>query len=219
MNAPLRVAVLGLTHDHVWSNVEELTRTPGAELVAAADPNRPLLEKFQQKFDRPAQDSYYHLLDGEQLDAVYLFADNAACVELAEAAAARGLHILVEKPMAHSLEGADRMLAAVRRHNVRLMVNWPFAWWPQLQLAIAMAERGDLGEIWEVKYRAAHNGPENLGCSEFFCDWLFDRNRNGAGAFMDYCCYGAALAQRLLGSPARVRHGRAAAKGTRHRRR
>jgi predicted dehydrogenase len=67
-----------------------------------------------------------------------------------------------------------------------------------------MVRAGDLGDVWQVKYRAAHAGPRELGCSPYFCEWLYDRERNGAGALMDYCCYGAALARCILGVPSRV---------------
>lgn len=200
----LRIAILGLTHDHVWGNVRELLETPGAELVGAADPHEELRRRFETEFGRPTEPAYHTLLDRTRPDAVFLFSDNAACVELAEMAAARGLHILVEKPMAHSLDGADRMLQAARRAGVRLMVNWPFAWWPALQHALRMASAGDIGPLWQVKYRAAHAGPDRLGCSSYFCQWLFDAELNGGGAFIDYCCYGAALARVLLGLPSRV---------------
>jgi predicted dehydrogenase len=40
-----------------------------------------------------------------------------------------------------------------------------------------------------------------MGASEYFCDWLYDPNRNGGGALMDYCCYGAVLSRVLLGRP------------------
>ena len=200
----MRIATLGLTHDHVWSNLEELASHPTAELVAVADPNPPLTDKAQQLFGCQTYDSYEGLLQSEELDAVYLFSDNASNVFLLEAAAERGLHALVEKPMASSLDGADTMMAAARRSGIRLMINWPFCWWPQLQQAITLAQAGEIGTLWQVKYRAAHAGPEELGCSDFFCDWLFDSQRNGAGALMDYCCYGALLARVLLGQPSRV---------------
>src|SRR5262249_39921883 len=60
------------------------------------------------------------------------------------------------------------------------------------------------GDVWQVKYRAAHAGPRELGCSPYFCSWLYDRQLNGAGALMDYCSYGAVLARCLLGMPSRV---------------
>jgi len=87
---------------------------------------------------------------------------------------------------------------------VRLMVNWPFCWWPQMQDALALAAGGAIGDLWQVKYRAAHAGPKELGCSDYFCEWLFDPELNGGGALMDYCCYGAVLARALLGMPARL---------------
>lgn len=66
-----------------------------------------------------------------------------------------------------------------------------------------MAE-GRIGEVWQVNYRSAHAGPRELGCSTHFAEWLYDPRRNGAGALMDYCSYGAALTCHLLGLPARV---------------
>lgn len=199
-----RIGVLGLTHDHVWSNLKELQETGRGVLVAAADPHAELLDQVKKQHSCATYSDYGALLEKEKLDAVYVYADNAAAVGLTELAAGKGLHVLVEKPMASSLAGADRMLAAVRRAGVRLMVNWPFCWWPQLQHALRLARDGAIGDVWQVKYRAAHNGPRELGCSKFFCDWLYDPRRNGAGALMDYCCYGAALARCLLGVPSRV---------------
>lgn len=205
MAEKLRIGVLGLTHDHVWGNLADLKASPLGELVAAADPNAPLRDRVRSEYGCPQTfDSYEAMLDQVSLDAVYIFADNATGAELAEKAAERGLHILVEKPMAADLEGADRMLAAARMAGTLLMVNWPFAWWPGLQQAMAMAKGGEIGQLFCVKYRAAHAGPKAIGCSPYFYSWLYDADLNGAGALMDYCCYGAALARYLLGQPSRV---------------
>ena len=205
MAGQLRVGVLGLTHDHVWKNLQELNASPLGELVAAADPNEPLRDRVRSEYACPqAFDSYEAMLDQVALDAVYVYTDNATAAELVEMAAERGLHAMVEKPMAADLEGADRMLAAAREAGVQLMVNWPFAWWPNLQRAIAMAQAGEIGQLFGVKYRAAHAGPKELGCSPYFYNWLYDPELNGAGALMDYCCYGAALARHLLGQPSQV---------------
>lgn len=204
MAGRLRVAALGMTHDHVWSNLQELKKVSGAELVGAADPEPALGEKAARELGCKTYTDYDELLDEGQPDAVYIFSDNTTSVELAEIAAERKLHMLIEKPLASSLAGADRVLAAARQAGVRLMVNWPFAWWPALQHAMQLARDGAIGQLWEVKYRSAHEGPRELGCSEHFYRWLYDRELNGAGAYMDYCCYGAALARTMLGLPSRV---------------
>src|SRR5271154_2269817 len=135
-----RFAVLGLTHDHVWDVLGQLRES--AVLVAAADAHWQLLDRVRAEHGCAIYPDAAALLARESLDAVYIYADNAAGVLLTEQAAARGLHILTEKPLAADLAGAERMLAAVRRAGVRLMVNWPFAWWPQLQHALHLARSG-----------------------------------------------------------------------------
>lgn len=199
----LRVGVLGLHHDHIWGNLEELTRLgpDRVELAGAADPHPELREKYAALHGGPVFDDYEALLADESLDAVYIFASNLGGEDLTVAACGRGLHCLVEKPMAATLAGAERMLEAAERAGVRLMINWPFLWWPQMQQALKVAAAGEIGALWQVKYRSAHEGPKELGCSQPFCEWLYDETLNGAGALMDYCCYGAVLARTLLGRP------------------
>ncbi|MCZ6672188.1 MAG: Gfo/Idh/MocA family oxidoreductase [Verrucomicrobia bacterium] len=204
MNEPLRIGVLGLSHDHVWGNLIALSGCEDMKLVAVSDPNEPLTARLVTEYGCKTYDSHEDLLNKEQLDAVYVFSSNAEGAELAIQAMQQKLHVLIEKPMAARLEQANRMVAAADENGVRLVINWPFAWWPQLQKALAMANEDAIGNIWAVKYRAAHAGPAELGCSEYFCDWLFNPDLNGAGAMMDYCCYGCLLSATLLGLPETV---------------
>jgi len=204
MTVPLRIGLLGLTHDHVWDNLPHLLNHRDANLVVAADPNPELLARVNELAPCSTSTNYDDVLNTENLDAVWIFGSNKVGAELATAAAKRGLHVLIEKPMAASYAGATAMVEAAIENNARLMINWPFAWWPQLQHALKLASDGAIGDIWQVKYRAAHEGPAELGCSSFFCDWLFDEEQNGGGAMMDYCCYGCLLAAVVQGCPASV---------------
>ena len=178
MSNPLRIGVLGLTHDHVWDHLPDVCSNPDTRLVAVADPQQALLGRAEAEFHCRPYSQAETMLDSEELDAVYLYSDNAAGPELAEMATSRRLHVLVEKPMAAALAGAERMIAAAQESSVRLMVNWPFAWWPQMQRALQLVREGAIGDIWQVRYRAAHAGPRELGCSEYFCEWLYDPKRN-----------------------------------------
>ena len=63
---------------------------------------------------------------------------------------------------------------------------------------------GEIGQLRYTRYRSAHNGPIAIGCSKEFVRDLTTPAINGAGALMDYCCYGANLAARLLGRPESV---------------
>lgn len=201
MSDTLRVGVLGLTHDHIWGEAEAVANCEETQLVAAADPNGPLTARFKDQFDCPTYASAEAMLENESMEAVYVFGSNREGAELAIDALGRGLHVVVEKPMAADLDGANRMVAAAKESGARLIVNWPFSWWPQLQKALDLALSGELGDVIGVNYRSAHAGPAELGCSEYFCDWLYDAQRNGAGAMMDYCCYGSVLAAALMGIP------------------
>ncbi len=205
MPTPIRVGILGLTHDHIWGNLDELNKLSTGDLVAAADPNQPLLEKIREECGcERLFESYDSMLDEVELDAVYVYGDNKTGAELAVMAAERGLHVMVEKPMASTLEGAVAMVAAAKTSGIKLMINWPFAWKPAFQKATAMALDGEIGTVFETKYRSAHAGPKELGCTPYFYNWLHDAELNGAGALMDYACYGAALARYVLGQPSRV---------------
>jgi predicted dehydrogenase len=196
---------LGLTHDHIWDHLPDLKTEEGVELVSAADPHLALRERCADEFGCAVYERYEDVWADDSLDGVFIYADNATGAELAIAAAQAGRHLLIEKPMASDLESADTVLVQARQAGVRVMVNWPFAWWPQLQHALRLANSGDVGEVWQVRYRAAHEGPREMGCSPYFCDWLYDPARNGAGgALTDYCCYGALLARTVIGLPSRV---------------
>lgn len=190
-------------HDHVWDHLPDLFQNAHAELVGVADPNGALLDEAA-KFGCPGYREYGELIEKESPDAVLVFASNRVGAELAVDALSRGIHVMIEKPMAADLAGAEAMLVAAEKGDARLMVNWPFAWQPSLQRGIELALNGEIGRLWQVRYRAAHRGPAELGCTPYFCEWLFDEHLNGGGALMDYCCYGSVLARVLLGQPERV---------------
>jgi len=205
MKDTYRIGVVGMTHDHVWGMLRWWKELNGAELVAAADVNQPLLDKVRAEQGVTATYlSYREMFDAQQLDIVTVALDNAGTAEVVEAAAARGIHVLSEKPMAATLDQAQRMVGACRKARVQLMINWPTAWNPGVQTVDRLVREGAIGAVHKVKYLAAHQGPKEIGCTPYFYNWLYDAELNGAGALMDYCCYGANMAAHWLGRPVSV---------------
>jgi predicted dehydrogenase len=201
----LRVGVLGLGHDHVWGTLAALAAGEVGRLVAAADPDPALRERLRA-MDGAAdvQQDYEALLGRRDLDAVLVFADNRTSAELGARALARGLPVMVEKPMAADLAGAQALLEAARAAGLPLMVNWPTVWRPALRHGLALVAAGEVGEPIQLSHRGGHAGPREYGCSTAFCQWLYDPVRNGGGALVDYCGYGALLCRLLLGRPQAV---------------
>lgn len=198
------VGILGLIHDHVWQHLPELRARDDVRL-AVAEPSGALRERVRREFeiDRIYADAA-ELLAREQPDAVLVFTDNAGAAPLVELAAAHGAAVMVEKPLADSLVNAERMRVATASAGVPLMVNWPTAWNPAIRYALDLAAGGAIGEIYRFNFRGGHVGPREFGCSAEFVDWLYDRERSGGGAYIDYCGYGASMARWLLGMPARA---------------
>jgi predicted dehydrogenase len=206
MSKTYKLAVAGLSHDHVWGELNAWQATGRVEIVAAGEPIQRLREKIASEFDVPRlYDSWQELLATEtDLDIVQIAAPNNLHAEITEAATVKGCHVITEKPMAATLDQANRMVAACEKAGVRLMVNWPTAWSPAFQEMERVILSGEIGDLRYFKYRSAHNGPKEIGCDEAFWKWLYDEEQNGAGAFMDYCCYGAAMMARFLGLPEKV---------------
>ena len=115
MSDKLRIGVLGLTHDHVWSESDAIVACEETELVAAADPNGPLTARFAEQYACPVYSTSDELLESETLDAVYVYGNNFEGAALSIQAMNRGLHALIEKPLASNLEDANRMVGRLER--------------------------------------------------------------------------------------------------------
>jgi len=199
-----KVGVAAMVHDHVWGELEHWKSLPNVELVAAGDVNAPLRARALAAGVARAYDSWQEMLEKEDLDVVQAAAENSVGADIVEACAARGIHVVSEKPMAATLAQADRMLRASEGAGTLLLINWPTAWVPAFQEWERRLLAGDIGAVTYLKYRSAHNGPKEIGCDPFFWEWLYDAEKNGAGALMDYCGYAANMNARILGVPSQV---------------
>lgn len=201
VNGRIKIGVIGLVHDHVWGALGEFGKIKTAEVTCVSDVNEPLLARAKELGIKTAYKSYEELLSKEDLNAVIVYTENSLHADVTELAAEKGLHVMVEKPMAANLEQAKRMFKSANNHGIRLMIDYPTAWRPVIRHAYKLAQEGLVGRVYQVRYRAAHEGPKEIGCSRYFYEWLYDQKLNGAGAFMDYCCYGANLCRWILGMP------------------
>jgi len=204
--AKTRLAIVGLDHDHVWGILETIAREPEAELVAVADPRPALLDKAKR--EAPADVKFYadfvQMLDEAKAEAVIVTTANNRHLEILRACAKRKIHFFTEKPMAASGADAREMERLAREAGIKLMVNYWNAWASPAQDAYARIQAGELGLVQKMIIQFGHEGPKEIGVSKYFADCLYDPVKNGAGALMDFGCYGADWAMWLKGRPQRV---------------
>ena len=160
----LRVGVLGLSHDHVWANMAALRSGDLGRVVAVAEPDVRLRERAQREDGAVAAlPSYDALLERSDLDGVLVFADNRTSADLGVKVLERGLPVMIEKPMAADLPGADALLRASRAAKAPLMVNWPTAWRPALRHGLVLARSGAVGEPVQLSHRGGHADHQRPG--------------------------------------------------------
>ncbi len=198
--APLRIGVVGLTHDHVnWLLGRK--RDGDIEIVGIVEPNRELAQRYATQYGLSMDivfDSMSEMFDKTKPTAVAAFGSIFDHLAVVEAAAPRGIHVMVEKPLAVSLEHAKRMKVLADRHHITLMVNYETSWYPSLYEANDLLQAGRIGALRKVVIHDGHKGPKKIGVSPEFLGWLRDPVKNGGGAVIDFGCYGANLMTYLM---------------------
>lgn len=186
----LRFGIAGLSSDHVWGMGDGLAELSEVELVAAADAYPELCERARGQWGlQRTYADYESMLAREELDAILVCGDNASKADIVEAAARRGVHVYQDKPMAATLAQADRILRAVESSGITLMVAYHTSFSPLYDQMKGLVRGGAIGQVYLARGVTGHGGPVEFGCSKYFCEWLFDKQRNGGGTFVDEACY------------------------------
>jgi phthalate 4,5-cis-dihydrodiol dehydrogenase len=118
----LRIGVVGLGRAGAMM-LRAMARHPKVQVTAAADLHREHLDRFQEHFGGLAFTDAAALCASPDVDAVYIATPHEYHAEHALLAASDGKHVVVEKPMALTIEDCDRMIEAARRAEVVLIVG------------------------------------------------------------------------------------------------
>ena len=195
---PFRIAVAGLTHTHVhW--ILGRAHDGDIEIVGISEPDRQLAERYLKQHNLPMSLHYTSLeemLDKTNPEAVTAFNSIDEHIEVVRACAPRKIHVMVEKPLAVSLEHAREMESLAGRHGIHLLTNYETTWYGSNAAAVKMLE--GLGSIRKVVVHDGHPGPKEIGVNDEFLKWLTDPVKNGGGAMTDFGCYGANLVTWLM---------------------
>lgn len=194
--SPLRLALGGISHGHSHQILSKLDRTD-IQLVGIWETDENLIAETVKRYGIDRSLFYSDLgqmLDQTKPEALAGFGSIYDHLHLVEEAAPRGVHVMVEKPLAVSMTHARKMEALAKKHNIFLITNYETTWYPTNDKAYRMAiEENKLGPLRKIIVYDGHNGPAGIHVEDTFLRWLTDPKENGGGAVVDFGCYGANL--------------------------
>jgi predicted dehydrogenase len=131
-------------------------------------------------------------------EAVTAFGSIYEHLAVVEHCAPKGIHVMVEKPLAVSNEHALKMKALAEKHDILLLTNYETTWYATHFWTKDEVEKGKIGQLRRLVIHDGHPGPKEIGVNDEFLEWLTDPVQNGGGALTDFGCYGANLATWLM---------------------
>ena len=211
MNRKYRIGLLGFAHMHVHDQVkaflkckEKIDWIGCADVppITASISNQPSTRSANMRFcieQCGIQNVYedYHKLIDLKPDIMLVNCENAFHGKVISEVLMHGIHVIVEKPLAYSMEHAAAIERASRMGHATVITNWPVAWQSGIRLAKQLLDEGVIGNVYRFQFRNQDSmGPFSYGQTmtdaELGSEW-WHQDAAGGGSMLDYCCYGSML--------------------------
>jgi len=173
-------------------HIKALKRLPHVRIVGIADLDESRAKATAQQFGITAHASL-KAMGSEGLDVVHVLTPPDSHVNVALEALSLGCHVLVEKPLATSVEDCERLIAESEARSLRVCVNHSLLGEPLIKRAIALAKTGAIGDVLTVEYLRSSNYPPYRGGP------LPPQYREGGYQFRDLGVHGLYLTREFLG--------------------
>src|SRR5712675_426578 len=197
----LRVAIVGLVHGHVHGLMQQSLHSSEIQIVGIAEPDQTLALQYAARYGFEKSSLFADLdemLQKTHPRAVLVYTNTYDHRRVVEICARHGVHVMMEKPLAVSLDDALAIEKAAHAGKIQVLVNYETTWYRSNRAAYDLVHEKSLGEIRKVVVHDGHNGPKEIGVEPEFLAWLTDPKLNGAGALFDFGCYGADLMTWLM---------------------
>jgi len=198
---PLRVVIIGLVHGHVEGFFQNSMHRPDIQLVGIAESNQQLAADYAKKFTLDPKllfTSADEMLTQTRPQAALVYSNTRDHREAVEICARHGVPVMMEKPLAVSVDDARAIQTAAQQGHIPVVVNYETTWYSSNRAAYDLVHQGALGDVRKIVIHDGHNGPKEIGVGPEFLGWLTDPKLNGGGALFDFGCYGADLATWIM---------------------
>ncbi|MGB5873138.1 MAG: Gfo/Idh/MocA family oxidoreductase [Bacteroidota bacterium] len=190
----LKVAIIGLGHLHPRGYMTLFADCPKTEVVAAFDKDEVLLNSFCKDFGIEGYTDLVELLDSEEIDIGAVFLPHCDCADAAIKCADRGIHLLVEKPIARTVDEVRVIAEAVKRNKIKITTGYCWRYHPVVKAMKDCIEQGLIGSIVTADARLAAGKVDRYikGNSK----WMLEKAKSGGGPmynlgvhWIDLLCY------------------------------
>ena len=176
--------------------VPALGSAGGTELVSICDIDLNRAGEFAARHKvEGIYDSMESMLDDPKLDAVWIATPNSLHAQQTIQAAEAGKHVMVEKPMALTVDDCERMIESCDRNNVKLGIDFQNRFHPVHMEARRLIQNGEIGEINAATAQFCRGFSRG-----FMKGWRVDPEIAGAGALMGQGLHPIDLLRFLLDS-------------------
>ncbi len=174
-------------------HIKALKRLPNVRIVGITDLDGARARATAQRFGITSHPSL-KVMAAEGLDVVHVLTPPDNHVDVALEALSLGCHVLVEKPLATSVEDCDRLIAESQARNLRVCVNHTLLGDPLIKRALELVKTGAIGDVLTVDYLRSSNYPPYRGGP------LPPQYREGGYQFRDLGVHALYLLQEFLGN-------------------
>ncbi|HET9008479.1 MAG TPA: Gfo/Idh/MocA family oxidoreductase, partial [Actinomycetes bacterium] len=191
----------GNAHSQAWRTAPhffDLPLTPVLKVVCGRDADR-AAEAAEKLGWQESSDDWRAVIARDDIHVVDICTPGDSHAEIAIAALAAGKHVLCEKPLANTVEEAERMTAAAERAaagGVRAMVGFTYRRVPAIALARQLVQEGRIGEVRHVRAQYLQDW---IADPEAPLSWRLDKERAGSGALGDIGAHIVDLTQHITG--------------------
>lgn len=195
MTSPIRVGIVGAGAIVQLSHLPAMARVDGIQPVAISDPDVGRGEALAKEYDLLSYTDYAEMIQAGGLDAVLIAIPNHLHLDVTRAAAAAGLHVFTEKPVAHTLVDALAIKEATDVAGVVTQTGFNQRFREPVQMARRGIEAGVVGDV--LSFRSVYS--ESYDLYPAASGYRYDLAQSGGASILDLAIHRIDLARYLVG--------------------
>ncbi len=192
MDKILNIGIVGCG-EIALENLKGIQASGNSKVVVAMDPQEDLAVSLAEQANARSTTSWGDVLESKDVQCVFICTPHHLHATLGMQAAGRGKHVIVEKPLATTLEDAENLIRACDESNVKLSVPYVYRYHRNVRRAKELVERGAIGEIVAAEVHWVSDKPESYWTGGFTgrarTDWRMSKEKSGGGILMMNCSH------------------------------